>query len=113
MNAQKLEFYRGKLLEKRERILSELNSVAVKDKTSSGYEVKYENLGEDEEDNAQEQVNYERDISVESTLEATLEAIDKALARIEAGTYGRDIHTGELIDERRLEILPEAEEVVS
>jgi len=112
MDAQKLEFYRNKLVEKRERILSELNAVAVKDKTSSGYEVKYQNLGEDEEDNAQEQENYERDISVERTLEHTLEAIDRALARIENGTYGRDIHTGELIDERRLDVLPEAEKVV-
>jgi RNA polymerase-binding transcription factor DksA len=112
MDAQKLEFYRNKLVEKRERILSELNSVAVKDKTSSGYEVKYQNLGEDEEDNAQEQENYERDISLEATLEQTLEAIDRALFRIEDGTYGRDIHTGELIDERRLDVLPEAEEVV-
>jgi DnaK suppressor protein len=113
MDAQKLEHYRNQLLEKRERIVSEIDSVAVKDKTSSAYEVKYKNLGEDEEDNAQEQVNYERDISVESTLEDTLEAIDRALARIEAGTYGRDIHTGALIDEKRLDILPEAEEVVA
>jgi RNA polymerase-binding transcription factor DksA len=113
MDAQKLEFYRSNLLEKKDRILSELNSVAIKDKSSSGYEVRYKNIGDDEEDNAQEQENYERDISVESTLEATLEAIDRALARIENGTYGRDIHTGELIDERRLNILPEAEEVVS
>jgi RNA polymerase-binding transcription factor DksA len=113
MDAQKLEFYRNKLLEKKERILSELNSMAVKDKLSSSYEVRYENLGDDEEDNAQEQTNYERDVSVESTLEDTLEAIDRALLRIENGTYGRDIHTGELIDERRLDILPEAEEVVS
>ena len=111
MDAQKLEYYRNKLLEKRARIISELNAVAVKD--SSGYEAKYQNISEDEEDNIQEQTNYERDILVEGTLEETLEAIDRALARIEAGTYGRDIHTGELIDERRLDILPEAEEVVS
>jgi RNA polymerase-binding transcription factor DksA len=111
MDAQKLEYYRNKLLEKRDRILSELNAVAVKD--SSGYEAQYQNISEDEEDNIQEQTNYERDILVEGTLEETLESIDRALARIEAGTYGRDIHTGELIDERRLDILPEAEEVVS
>jgi|688.fasta_scaffold01223_5 RNA polymerase-binding transcription factor DksA len=113
MDSQKLDYYRKKLLEKKDRILSELNSVATKDKLSSSYEVKYENISEDEEDNIQEQVNYERDILVEGTLEETLTAIDIALARIEDGTYGRDIHTGELIDERRLEILPEAEEVVS
>lgn len=113
MDSQKLDYYRKKLLEKKDRILSELNSVATKDKLSSNYEVKYENISEDEEDNIQEQVNYERDILVEGTLEETLTAIDLALARIEDGTYGRDIHTGELIDERRLEILPEAEEVVS
>jgi DnaK suppressor protein len=113
MDSQKLEYYRHKLLEKKDRILSELNAVAVKDKLSSGYEAKYENISDDEEDNIQEQANYERDILVEGTLEETLEAIDRALDRIKAGTYGRDIHTGELIDERRLDILPEAEEVVS
>lgn len=112
MDSQKLEYYRQKLLEKKDRILSELNAVAIKDKLTSGYEAKYENISDDEEDNIQEQANYERDILVEGTLEETLEAIDRALARIEAGTYGRDIHTGELIDERRLDILPEAEEVV-
>ncbi|MEY3470982.1 MAG: hypothetical protein RLZZ223_332 [Candidatus Parcubacteria bacterium] len=111
MDAQKLEYYKSKLLEKKERILSELNSVAIKE--DSKYEAKYENISEDEEDNIQEQVNYERDILLEGTLEDTLEAIDRALLRIENGTYGRDIHTGELIDERRLDILPEAEEVVA
>lgn len=110
MDSQKLEFYRKKLLDKKQRILSELNSVAVKE--NSGYEAKYQNISEDEEDNIQEQANYERDILLEGTLEDTLAAIDRALARIEDGTYGRDIHTGELIDERRLDILPEAEEVV-
>jgi RNA polymerase-binding transcription factor DksA len=113
MNSQKLEYYSQKLLEKKDRILSELNSLAVKDKLTSGYEAKYNNISDDEEDNIQEQTNYERDILVEGTLEETLEAIDRALARIKAGTYGRDIHTGALIDERRLDILPEAEEVVS
>jgi DnaK suppressor protein len=112
MDSQKLEYYRQKLLAKKDRILSELNTVAIKDKLTSGYEAKYENISDDEEDNAQEQANYERDILVEGTLEETLEAIDRALDRIEAGTYGRDINTGELIDERRLDILPEAEEVV-
>lgn len=112
MDSQKLEHYRKKLLAKKARILSELESVAIKDKVTSGYEVKYENISDDEEDNIQEQANYERDILVEGTLEEILKAIDRALARIKAGTYGRDIHTGELIDERRLDILPEAEEVV-
>jgi RNA polymerase-binding transcription factor DksA len=113
MDSVKLEIYRNRLLEKRQRIISELDSVATKDSIGSGYEVKYQNISEDEEDNAQEQVNYERDLLVEGTLEETLGKIDRALARIEAGTYGRDIHTEEEIDERRLDILPEAEEAVS
>ena len=112
MDAEKLELYRHKLVEKRDRILAELESVAVKNSSGALYEVQYQNISEDEEDNAQEQVNYERDILVEETLEETLHKIDKALIRIENGTYGRDIHTGELIDEQRLDILPEAEESV-
>jgi RNA polymerase-binding transcription factor DksA len=113
MDSVKLELYRNRLLEKKQRIISELDSVATKESTGTGYEVKYQNISEDEEDNVQEQVNYERDILVEETLEETLLKIDKALARIEAGIYGRDIHTGEEIDVRRLDILPEAEEAVS
>lgn len=112
MDAEKLALYHQKLIQKRERILSELESVAIKDSTDGLYEVQYQNISDDEEDNAQEQVNFERDILVEETLEETLNKIDRALLRIENGTYGRDIHTGELIDEKRLDILPEAEESV-
>ena len=52
------------------------------------------------------------DKPINPKAEKTLESIDRALARIDAGTYGRDINTGEIIDERRLDILPEAEKTV-
>jgi RNA polymerase-binding transcription factor DksA len=112
MNAEKQELYKNKLLEKKARIIAELESLAIKSPIDGDYKTQYVNIGDDEEDNAQEQEVYERDILVENTLEDTLQLIDNALTRIEAGTYGRDIHTGELIDEARLDILPEAETAI-
>ena len=112
MDSQKLEYYKQKLLTKKASIVAELNQIATL--TEEGhYEAKYQHIGDDEEENAQEREGYERDILVEGTLEDTLSRIDRALARIEAGTYGRDIHTGDMIDEARLEVLPEAEEAIS
>ena len=112
MDIEKLANYKTKLLEKRNRLVLELEGIAVKSGPEGEYEAKYPDLGDDEEDNAQEQEVYEMDVLVESNLEEMIAKIDRALARIEAGTYGRDVQTGELIDERRLDILPEAETVV-
>ncbi len=112
MTEEKLAQYKEALLEKKARIEEELSAIATKDKDSGEYEANYVNISDEEEDNAQEMVNYERDIQIEGTLEDTLDKIDRALERIEQGTYGKDIHTGEPIAEARLDILPEAEESV-
>ena len=46
-------------------------------------------------------------------LQDTIDEIDKALARIEAGTYGRCVHCGTAIPEERLELRPFAMGCVS
>ena len=46
---------------------------------------------------------------VAETLRERLAAIDRALARIEAGTYGRSVLSGKPIPEARLEADPAAE----
>lgn len=112
MTEEKLAQYKQALLEKKARIEEELSAIATKDEETGEYEANYVNISNDEEDNIQEVTNYERDIQIEGTLESTLEKIMAALERIENGTYGKDIHTGEPIAEARLDILPEAEEAV-
>jgi DnaK suppressor protein len=49
------------------------------------------------------------DEAVAEQLRDRLAAIDRALARIEAGTYGRSVLSGKLIPEARLEADPAAE----
>jgi DnaK suppressor protein len=49
------------------------------------------------------------DEAVAAQLQDRLAAIDRALARIEAGTYGRSVLSGKPIPEARLEADPAAE----
>jgi len=49
------------------------------------------------------------DEAVASQLRERLEAIDRALGRIEAGTYGRSVLSGKPIPDPRLEADPAAE----
>lgn len=52
---------------------------------------------------------HDEDEAVEGDLEGRLAAIDRALARIEAGTYGRSVLSGQPIPDERLEADPAAE----
>jgi DnaK suppressor protein len=60
-------------------------------------------------------LNVERDrlVVVASEAQARVVEIDAALARVEAGTYGRCEACGKAIPEARLEVLPEATLCVS
>ncbi|MBV9381903.1 MAG: TraR/DksA family transcriptional regulator [Streptosporangiaceae bacterium] len=49
------------------------------------------------------------DQAVEETLRDRLAAIDRALARLDNGTYGRSVASGQLIPDERLEADPAAE----
>jgi DnaK suppressor protein len=49
------------------------------------------------------------DEAVAVQLRNRLNAIDRALARLEAGTYGRSVLSGKLIPDQRLEADPAAE----
>lgn len=112
MTQERLEYFKIKLIEKKSRLLEELGYFAKENPVTHTFETHYSDMGDDSEDNEQERVIYERDIQVEATLEESIQKIDRALMRIEQGTYGKDINTGVDIDEKRLEVLPEAETIV-
>lgn len=57
-------------------------------------------------------VERERDLALSAQARAAVELIDAALARIEAGTYGICIHSGQPIPIERLEAIPWAMERV-
>ena len=57
-------------------------------------------------------VERERDLTLAAQARAAVDAIDAALGRLDAGTYGICIHSGEPIPPERLEAIPWALERV-
>lgn len=57
-------------------------------------------------------VERERDLALSAQARAAVELIDAALQRVEAGTYGICIHSGQPIPVERLEAIPWAAERV-
>lgn len=70
---------------------------------------KYPDYGQDEEDKLQEIGDFENNLSLESEIEDVEKKIDKALLRIEKGTYGQCTDCKGDIEKKRLEIMPYAE----
>jgi DnaK suppressor protein len=110
MTVTDTERFRRMLLEERERVASALDNLhretpgSIEDQT--GEETQFDNhLG----DTATVTYEREMDYTLEENSEAVLAAIDRALARIEDGTYGTCQRRGEQIAEERLEALPWAE----
>lgn len=60
------------------------------------------------EEEATETYEFEKRLVLESSLRTTLAAIDHALEKFEAGTYGRCEKCGRDIEQERLEARPQA-----
>jgi DnaK suppressor protein len=110
MTVTDTERFRGMLLEERARVARAIDNLhretpgSIEDQT--GEETQFDNhLG----DTATVTYEREMDYTLEENSEAVLAAIDRALARIEDGTYGTCQRRGEQISEERLEALPWAE----
>tara|TARA_B100001971_G_C18233898_1_gene565798 strand:- start:805 stop:1170 length:366 start_codon:yes stop_codon:yes gene_type:complete len=73
------------------------------------YKATYQEYGDDEESNAAEYAQTETNTSVVEQLEDELKRVTAALARIDDGKYGLDIHTGKPISKKRLKVYPAAE----
>lgn len=101
------------LIEKRDKIKSELMSFAKKDKNIKGdFKTEFSQIGDRPEENASEVEVYEDNLGVEHSLEKDLAAIDKALEKIKDGTYGICANCGvppQPIELKRLKAFPEAE----
>ena len=100
--------FRGVLTERRERVahaiaaLHERHSESIEDETDE------ETYDTHMADVATETFNRELDQTLEENDEHVLAAIDAALERIDAGTYGVCTSCGREIGEERLEAIPYA-----
>jgi len=107
MSKEILEKIKKDLIIRKEQIEKELASFAKKDDfIKDNYRSEFPDFGDKEDENAEEIATYTDNLSVEFSLEKTLRDINKALERIEAGTYGKCAYCGQEIAEERLMARP-------
>lgn len=101
------------LLDKKNRITADLAVFTQKSKDIKGdFDTKFAQIGDRPDENASEVEVYEDNLGVEHSLEKDLAAINKALQKMEDGTYGLCYNCGvppQPIDPKRLKAFPEAE----
>ena len=102
-----------KLLERKAKLKTQLNTFAEKDpRQEDNYNSDFPEFGDKEDENAAEVAVFESNLSLEDTLEQSLEMINRALQKIENGAYGLCEKCGETINEERLKIMPTATKCV-
>ena len=106
----RMELERAKELldNERERIEGELAAL----RTRGGSDGELSNLDQHTADVGTELFEEERDQSMIDRLKRELAAIARAEERIEKGTYGLSVESGERIPDERLEAVPYAERTV-
>ena len=111
-NSEFIEEQKQKLLEDKIRIEKELEPITTYDEEEGKYVAKFEELNPDSsEDNAEaadEETNYEENISLSQDLIKSLEEIKAALQKITGETYGYCSNCDEYISEDRLKAYPAA-----
>ncbi len=100
-------------VEKQRQILTKLRAtllLATKDDEADEAEIRDESTGgaREYEDDAQKLATLELDGNLVVRDVARLERVDRALKKIEEGTYGSSDVSGHLIPRERLEAVPEA-----
>lgn len=91
------------LTEEQERLSTELSHFAKPNPaTDTDFETVMPDYGEKDDENALEVAEYTANKPLEIALEKTLRDVQKALDRIDKGTYGVCKYCDTLIDEKRL-----------
>jgi len=94
---------------KKEKVLQQLGGIGKKDdKSSENYNASFPEYGRSDEDNATEIADYTTNLSLEKELEGELAKINRALEKIEDGSYGNCDNCQNPIDPERLKIMSEA-----
>lgn len=109
LSPEQLEHFKQILLEKKKNIEAQLQAFAKKSGAiKNDYQTVFEHIGDSEEENADEVANYADNLGIEHQLEDNLLEIDRALERIESGTYGICTDCNQPMSLERLEAMPEA-----
>jgi DnaK suppressor protein len=98
-----LDLIRGGLIERRERIAERVGKFAEPPERGAA-----QGFGKRVGDGTVEAIGRLTEIGVGTSLEAGLIRVERALTKIDEGTYGRCDACGELIPEPRLRAMPDA-----
>lgn len=108
MNKAFIEEMMVRLQSERESLTKELSSFTIKDPRAkvADYTTKFDEYGDDEDENANEVADYSNKLSLESALEKEVRDIDSAIIRIKEGSYGICKYCNTEINEDRLRARP-------
>jgi DnaK suppressor protein len=96
-----------KLQEERDRLKDELAQFASQNpKNSQDYNADFPNMGDKDDENAEEVDTYSTNLTLERTLESSLRDVEDALTRIKNGNYGICKYCSKEIVKKRLEARP-------
>lgn len=101
-----LENQKQKLEKNLERITKETGNFGKQ--TNGKLKVQFPNIGEGEDDNIQEVIQYEENVSIENNLQELILKFKKAIDKITKGNYGLCEICQNPIAKDRLEAIPEA-----
>lgn len=105
MESDKLDHFKDRLLEEKERIEQELAELGSKDPDKMDATFP-ESGSNSDEDNAAEITEYADIVSIEARMQSELKDVENALKLFEAGKYGICKYCHKEIDEKRLEARP-------
>lgn len=115
MEQKFIDKMRGRLIAKKSEIEEELQSVSKED-TGGRYpgdaEATKPEYGDSEEENADEVVAYQENLSTASNLESHLEEVNSALEKIVQDKYGYCEKCNIELSEERLEAFPAAKNCI-
>lgn len=107
MDKETLKELKDKLLEEKKKLEEELAVFAKRNPHNpTDFNADFPQLGDKEDENASEVAEYSKDLTLERTLEASLRDVNKALARMEDGSYGTCKYCNKEIDIKRLMARP-------
>ena len=114
LDKKTLEEIKKTLLAQKEKVQADLKTVSKKDNhEADNTSSKFPEYGDKPDENAQEISDYSTTVATEKVLEKSLDDINKALKRIENGTYGVCKYCGNKINGKRLLARPTAGACIS
>ena len=107
MDKELLKKFESSLLEEKKKLEDELSRFAkLNPQGENHFDAEFPNMGDKEDENASEVEQFSTNLTLGRALEASLKDVNKALERINDGTYGNCRYCGKDIGEKRLMARP-------